>query len=417
MKNMKMKIVMPKLWSKWIILVLLISVLVSLWNRSSITESDDDYSSLSPPPPQPPPADASTSFEFLTTRLLQRDSVGQGSNRDHLQYDFYRNTCPDAEEMVRKSMMRIHSQHPEVSAALLRLLFHDCFIEGCDASIFLDDSRGNQSHQIEKDAVPNRTLKGFEKIDMIKEEIESHCPGVVSCADILALATREGIVLAGGPFYPLFTGRRDSVESYFAEAMAEIPRPDDNIRQILRLFHHRGFTERDTVSLLGAHSIGSIGCEFIEGRLHSFLNTGMPDLTMATDFLTEMREKCNNSINSTNGGGVSSMSMKSHSVIRRSSGFTGEEDQLASISSIGGFSSHYYRGLLRGRGLLHSDQQLMADERTARFVRAYVNDDGTTFRRDFARAMMKMSSLGVLTGSEGHIRENCSSLASSFSSS
>lgn len=56
---------------------------------------------------------------------------------------------------------------------------------------------------------------------------------------------------AGGPFYPLFTGRRDSTESYYAEAMAEIPRPDDNIRQILRLFHPRGFTERDTVSLLG----------------------------------------------------------------------------------------------------------------------------------------------------------------------
>lgn len=30
---------------------------------------------------------------------------------------------------------------------------------------------------------------------MIKEEIEKACPGVVSCADILVLATREGIVL------------------------------------------------------------------------------------------------------------------------------------------------------------------------------------------------------------------------------
>ncbi|KAK4797089.1 hypothetical protein SAY86_029415 [Trapa natans] len=406
---MKMKIVMPKL-SKWMILVLLISVMVSLWNRSSIIESDDDYSSLSPPPP----ADASTSFEFLTTRLLLRDSFGQGRNSDHLQYDFYRNTCPDAEEIVRKSMTRIHSQHPEVSAAFLRLLFHDCFIEGCDASIFLDDSGGNQSHPIEKNAVPNRTLKGFENIDIIKEEIESHCPGVVSCADILVLATREGIVLAGGPFYPLFTGRRDSTESYFAQAMAEIPRPDDNIRQILRLFHLRGFTEREIVSLLGAHSIGSIGCEFIEGRLHSFLNTGMPDPTMATDFLTEMRRSCNDSNNSTNGGGVSPTSMKSHSVVKSNSGLTRVEDQLTSISSIGGFNSHYYRSLLRGRGLLHSDQQLMADERTARFVRAYANDDGMIFRTDFARAMMKMSSIGVLTGSEGHIRENCSSFASSF---
>lgn len=140
----------------------------------------------------------------------------------------------------------------------------------------------------------------------------------------------------------------------------------------------------------------------------------MPDPTMAADFLTEMRQNCNDSNNSTAGGDGSPMLMKSQRVVKSSSGFTREEDQLTSVSSIGGFSSHYYRSLLRGRGLLHSDQQLMADERTARFVRAYSSDDGIAFRMDFARAMMKMSSLGVLTGAEGQIRENCSSLANSF---
>lgn len=61
-----------------------------------------------------------------------------------------------------------------------------------------------------------------------------------------------------------------------------------------------------------------------------------------------------------------------------------------------------------GRGLLFADQQLMAEEKTARLVRAYASDDGTTFRMDFARALMKMSSLGVLTGSQGQVRRNCS---------
>ncbi|PKI49152.1 hypothetical protein CRG98_030498 [Punica granatum] len=405
---------MPKLWSKCMILVLLTSVLVSLWNRyahnvDNVAETDDDSSSLSPTP-----IDPSISFDFLTSLLLQRDSFSQNSNGDHLQYDFYRNTCPDAEEIVKKSMARIHSQHPEVSAALLRLMFHDCFIQGCDASIFLDDRDGNQSHPIEKHAVPNRTLKGFEKIDMIKEEIENRCPGIVSCADILVLATREGVVLAGGPFYPLLTGRRDSTTSYYSEAMAEIPRPDDNVRQILHLFHLRGFTERETVSLLGAHNIGSIGCEFIKDRLHNFLGTGLPDPTIAADFLIEMRQNCNDSNNSTSSGDVSPMLMKSQRVVKSHSGLNHEEDLLTSISSTGGFGAHYYRSLLKGRGLLHSDQQLMADERTARFVRAYASDGGMTFRMDFARAMMKMSSLGVLIGLEGQIRENCSSLANSF---
>ena len=67
--------------------------------------------------------------------------------------------------------------------------------QGCDASVLLDDSNGNTNHSIEKQATPNKSLKGFENIDQIKEELENACPGVVSCADVLALATRDGIIL------------------------------------------------------------------------------------------------------------------------------------------------------------------------------------------------------------------------------
>ena len=67
--------------------------------------------------------------------------------------------------------------------------------QGCDASILLNDSNGNQSYSIEKQATPNRSLKGFDKINQIKEALENVCPGVVSCADVLALATRDGVFL------------------------------------------------------------------------------------------------------------------------------------------------------------------------------------------------------------------------------
>ncbi|PQQ12959.1 putative Peroxidase 48 [Prunus yedoensis var. nudiflora] len=175
------------------------------------------------------------------------------------------------------------------------------FIQGCDASVLLDDSNGNKNHSIEKQAVPNKTLKGFEKIDQIKEVLENVCPGVVSCADILALATRDGVVLAGGPFYPLFTGRRDSARSYYDEATAEIPKPDDNITQTLHLYSLRGFTDRETVSLLGGHNIGKIGCDFIQSRLNNFKGTGKPDPTVSPSFLNEMRVFCED-----NGNGKSS---------------------------------------------------------------------------------------------------------------
>ena len=84
------------------------------------------------------------------------------------------------------------------------------------------------------------------------------------------------------------------------------------------------------------------------------------------------------------------------------------EEEFSSSSSQSAFGTHYYQKLMIGRGLLFADQQLMANEETARIVEEYTLDDGTVFRRDFARAMVKMSNLVSLTGSQGQVRLNCS---------
>jgi hypothetical protein len=65
-------------------------------------------------------------------------------------------------------------------------------LQGCDASVLLDSTAGNQA---EKDAPPNTSLRGFEVIDSAKTRLEQACFGVVSCADVLAFAARDALAL------------------------------------------------------------------------------------------------------------------------------------------------------------------------------------------------------------------------------
>lgn len=151
-----------------------------------------------------------------------------------LSLNYYEKSCHDLEYIVLKTVTDATARDKTVPAALLRMHFHDCFVrvllywtpffltlffsfsvsfsrtpsinliihlhvsffpillKGCDASVLLNSKGKNKA---EKDGPPNISLHAFYVIDEAKKALEAKCPGVVSCADILALAARDAVYL------------------------------------------------------------------------------------------------------------------------------------------------------------------------------------------------------------------------------
>lgn len=120
-----------------------------------------------------------------------------------------------------------------------------CCIQGCDGSVLLDGPGS------EKTAEPNARLEGFEVVDTIKTALESECPGVVSCSDLLAFAARDAIVLTGGRRYAVPAGRKDGFTSFAALAVKNLPGPQMSVDQLTANFRNQGLTREDLVILSG----------------------------------------------------------------------------------------------------------------------------------------------------------------------
>ncbi|KAL2921116.1 Peroxidase 40 [Bienertia sinuspersici] len=290
--------------------------------------------------------------------------------------DAYKDRCPDAEDIIFSGVENAVINDPRMAASLLRLHFHDCF--GCDASVLLDDTNNFVG---EKTAAPNlNSLRGFDVIDSIKSELESACPGVVSCADILAVAARDSVLMSNGPGWEVQTGRRDSLSASKAAANNNIPGPNSTAQTLVNAFQNVGLSLSDLVALSGAHTLGRARCSSFNSRLQN----SKGDINL--DFLQSLQQLC--SVTSTNSN----------------SNILADLDLVTPAT----FDNQYYVNLLSGEGLLPSDQALIGggNDQTAEIVRSYVEDEGAFFQ-DFIRAMLKMGSIGVLTGNDGEIRRNC----------
>lgn len=124
------------------------------------------------------------------------------------------------------------------------------------------------------------SARGFGVIDAVKAAVEKVCPGVVSCADILAVAARDSseyvratlvnccswLCVEGdsnviklvrvckqvnGPTWTVKLGRRDSTTANKDLAERDIPIASDDLGALISSFANQGLSVRDMVALSG----------------------------------------------------------------------------------------------------------------------------------------------------------------------
>lgn len=299
--------------------------------------------------------------------------LGQGTK-----VGFYSTSCPSVQSIVKSTVTSHFQSDPTVAPALLRLHFHDCFVQGCDGSILIDGSG------TEKTAVFNGGLRGYEVIDDAKKQLEAACPGVVSCADILALAARDSVVLTGGLTWFVPTGRRDGRVSSAADA-ANLPGFTDSVDVQKKKFADKGLSVQDLVTLVGGHTIGTTACQFFNYRLYN-TSSATIDPSIDPSFLPTLQALCPQG-----GDGTTRVPLDDGSVSK--------------------FDTSYFTNLQKGHGILESDQRLWTDSSTKTFVQRFLGIRGLlglTFSVEFGKSMVKMSNIGVKTGTDGEIRKVCS---------
>ncbi|OEL34139.1 Peroxidase 54 [Dichanthelium oligosanthes] len=318
--------------------------------------------------------------------VLALAALGGGARAQELSPAYYDGSCPHVYDTVRRVIQEARAADPRILASLLRLHFHDCFVNGCDGSLLLDETPTMRS---EKAADPNDgSVRGFPVVDDIKAALEDVCPGVVSCADILALAAEISVELAGGPYWRVMLGRRDGMTAHFDGAQ-NLPSPKEPLNNLTQKFADLGLDDTDFVALQGAHTIGRAQCQTIQDRLYNFSNTEQPDPTLDHAYLAALRQRC------------------------PAAAAGGDNTSLNDLDpgTPDPFDNSYYANIMRNRGLLRSDQAMLSApeegaESTAPIVGRFANSQAQFFQ-SFATAMIKMGNIGPLTGSMGEVRRNC----------
>ncbi|KAG6500598.1 peroxidase 11-like [Zingiber officinale] len=307
--------------------------------------------------------------------------LSRAQDPSRLSLSYYSKTCPTAQDIVRSEMDCAVKTNPRNAAFMIRLHFHDCFVQGCDGSVLLDDTATLIG---EKHADQNvNSIQGFELVDKIKEKLEAACPGVVSCADVLAIAARDATILVGGPYWDVPVGRLDSKTASVDLANSDIPTPQQPLATLIAKFLEKGLSVTDMVALVGSHTVGMSRCVNFRERIYGgdFQLTSKNEPSSQAN-LAKLKDVC-----PADGGddNVSGMDYYSPTV----------------------FDNAFFETLLQGSGVLSSDQEMYSSLlgfQTSRIVDKYWAD-AALFFKDFADGMVKMGNITNPQG--GEVRKNC----------
>ncbi len=97
-----------------------------------------------------------------------------------LQVGFYARSCPTAESLIQNATEAKWNANRTITTGLLRISFHDCFVQVIHEA---PSTRASIREKTQKCALHNSNYV-----------VEDACPGIVSSADIISLATRDAVV-------------------------------------------------------------------------------------------------------------------------------------------------------------------------------------------------------------------------------
>ncbi|MCD7467850.1 Peroxidase 51 [Datura stramonium] len=299
-----------------------------------------------------------------------------------LNTNFYAQTCPNVESIVRNVVNQKFQQTFVTVPAVLRLFFHDCFVEGCDASVIIASTPGNKA---EKDHPDNLSLAGdgFDTVIKAKAAVDAiaSCKNKVSCADILAIATRDVIQLSGGPRYAVELGRLDGFTSKASNVEGKLPKPTFNLDQLNAMFASHGLNQADMIALSAAHTVGFSHCNKFSNRIYNFSPKNPVDPTLNKAYAAQLQQMCPKGVDPR-------IAINMDPITPRV------------------FDNIYFQNLQKGMGLFTSDQVLFTDQRSKGTVNLWASNS-KAFETAFVNAMTKLGRVGVKTGKNGNIRRDC----------